>query len=732
MLALQNAPAANLNLARNSNRADRNRDKTAKFDLTFSVREFEGKLLGNVDYRTDLFESVTIERMLGHFQMLVQGIAADPEQRISQLPLLMNDEKRRLLVEWNDTTRDCPKTESIHELFEAQAQRTPDAMAMVFEDQQLTYRELNVRANQLAHYLRQGVGPEVPVAICMERYIDMIVGLLGILKAGGAYVPLDSDYPKERLAFMLEDTQVSVLLTQQQVLDRLPEHKGQIVCMDKDREQIAQESDLNPITAVKCQDLAYVIYTSGTAGTPKGVMIEHRSLVNYLCWFNGSPLAQTAQSLPVITRATFDASLKQLFAPLLRAGQVWIPSDDVVNHPLALLEVLSARTLVGLNCVPSLWKAVLEDLTPDRAIALRNSLSVLLLGGEQIDRDLVDRTFSAMPEIKIWNLYGPTEATANACVGIVTPHGALTVGRPIANSRVYILDPHLNPVPIGVSGELHVGGDGLARGYLNRSELTTEKFIANPFAAETTSRLYKTGDLARYLPDGNIEFLGRIDDQVKIRGYRIEPGEIETVMCQLATVQSSVIVVREDDPGDKRLVAYVVTRPEEAFNFPEVRKFLKQKLPEYMIPSAFVLLDELPLTSSGKIDRRALPVPDHDRRELARVYRGPRTATETTLVAIWREVLKLGQVGIDDNFFDLGGHSLLVVQIVSRIRKAFSVEIPLRALFEFPTIAEMAAVIVEYQGKQLGEEELEQMMHTLELMTEEDTQQLVAEETFKR
>ena len=523
----------------------------------------------------------------------------------------------------------------------------------------------------------------------------MIVGLLSILKAGGAYVPLDSSNPKDRLGFVLQDTHVGIVLTDVVSLTNLPPTSARVICLDRDWEEIAKEPQNNPVNGGTADNLAYVIYTSGTAGTPKGVMINHRSLVNYLCWFNESPLAQTMQSLPVLTRASFDASLKQLFAPLLRAGQVWILSDELVNQPTALLEALTTRSRVGLNCVPSLWRAVLDDLNPDRATAVSNSLSALMLGGEPLDQHLVDRTFAAMPDIEIWNLYGPTEATANACTGIVTPHCPPTIGRPIANTQIYILDPHLNLVPIGVVGEIHIGGDGLARGYLNRPDLTAEKFIANPFSIDPTNRIYKTGDRARYLPDGNIEFLGRIDNQIKIRGYRIELGEIESVLAQHPAIQQAVVLAREDTPGDKRLVAYTVATEGSAPSAHDLRSFLQHKLPDYMVPSAFMFLDSLPLTPNGKLDRKALPAPDQSRPELDDTFAAPRTPVEKILANIWAEVLKLDQVGIHDNFFHLGGHSLLATQLVSRVRDAFKVDLPLRTLFEAPTIQGLAQRLQE-------------------------------------
>ena len=699
------------------------------FDLELGVRERENEVHLISTYSTDLFDATTIERMQGHLQTLLEGIVADPEQRISELPLLTQTERHQLLVEWNDTKDNYPTNKCSHQLFEEQVERTPEHVAVVFEDQRLTYRELNRRANHLAHYLQKlGVGPEVPVGICVERSLDMVVGLLAILKAGGAYVPMDSTHPKERLAFLLEDSQASVLLTQEQVLDRLPEHKAQIVCMERDREKIAQESESNPITNVTGQNSAYVIYTSGTTGNPKGVMIEHKSLVNYLRWFNESPLAEKLQSLPVITKPTFDASLKQLFAPLLRTGEVWILSDEVASQPAALLKRLSTCTMIGLNCVPSFWKAILDAIDSHQAVASTKALSCLLLGGEQLNKQLVDKTFAALPHIELWNLYGPTETTANTIVGRISLNGPLTLGHPIANTQIYILDCHLQPVPVGVPGDLYVGGVGLARGYLKRPDLTAEKFIPCPFSFEPGARLYETGDVARYLPDGSIEFLGRRDHQVKIRGFRIELGEIEAILAHHPTVHETVVLIQEDNPEERRLVAYVVPKPGSILTADELRSFLRTKLPNYMVPSVFVTLGALPLMPNGKIDRRALPAPGQSRLELKEAFVAPRTPAEKVLAGIWAEVLKLEKVGIYDNFFDLGGHSLLATQVISRVREAFQVELPLRILFEKPTIEELAVVITEREVMEgAGQEHLARMMIELEALSDEEAEQLLAE-----
>jgi surfactin family lipopeptide synthetase A len=708
MFALQNAPMnlpilAGLNVSPVELGAE-----TAKFDLTLSLKEAAGSLTATLEYNTDLFEHATISRMLGHFQTLLEGLVTNPDQRLSELPILTETERHQLLIEWNDTKRDYPKDKCIHELFEEQAERTPDAVAVIVpsaasghgEDEQLTYRELNRRANQLAHYLqRLGVGPEILVGLCVERSPEMVVGMLGILKAGGAYVPFDATYPKERLAFMLEDAQVSVLLTQQRARDRLPESQRRIVCLDTSWGKIAQENGSNPKTEVRERNLAYVIYTSGTTGIPNGVMVEHRSLVNYLRWFNEAPLSEKLGILPVTARPTFDASLKQLFAPLLKGGPVWLLPEEVVNQPAALLKTLTARLMAGLNCVPSLWKAMLDAIDSDQEFAPPESPSFLFLGGESFDKPLIDRTLATFRGMEIWNLYGPTEATANATAGRIFPDGAITLGRPIANMQVYILDAYLQPVPTGVAGELHIGGAGLARGYLNSPELTAEKFIPHPFSTEPDARLYKTGDLARYLPDGNIEFLGRMDNQIKIRGFRVEPGEIEAALVKHPSVREAAVVARaeienpkSDIQNPKRLVAYVVFR-ESQVPAAELRDFLKSRLPDYMVPSAFVALAALPLTPNGKIDRRALPAPDPSRPELKNTFVAPRNALETTLAAIWTQVLGLERVGVHDNFFDLGGHSLLATQVISRVREARRVEVNLRTFFEKPTVAGIAEVI---------------------------------------
>jgi amino acid adenylation domain-containing protein len=659
----------------------------SQFDLALEVIEKDEGLSCLLNYSTDLFDAATIERMLGHYQTLLEGIVADPEERIGVLPLLTEAERHQLLVEWNDTQADYPKDSCIHQLFEAQVERTPDAVALAFKDQQLTYHELNTRANQLAHYLRKrGVEPGVLVSICVERSLEMVVGILGILKAGGAYVPLDPAYPQERLAFMLEDAQVSVLLTQRRLLEKLSEHRARVVCLDTSWEAIAGESEENPASEVTTNNLAYMIYTSGSTGKPKGVQIQHRAVVNFLNSMH-EQLALTNQDVLLsVTTLSFDIAVLELFLPLSVGACITLVSRQVAADGVQLLARLTSSGATVMQATPVTWRLLLE------ARWQGSQPLKILCGGEALPRELAHQLLRW--GVPLWNLYGPTETTVWATAYKVEPEGSsVPIGRPIANTQIYLLDAHLQPVPIGVPGELHIGGIGLARGYLNRPEMTAEKFIPNPFSDEPGTRLYKTGDLARYLPDGNIEFLGRIDHQVKVRGFRIELGEIETVLGRHPTVRETVVMARKDVLGDNRLVAYVVPNQKPAPTTNELRSFLKRKLPQYMVPSTFMFLDALPLTPNGKVDRRALPAPDRVRPELERAFVAPRTPIEEMLAGIWAEVLGLEEVGIHDNFFELGGHSLVATQVMYRVRAASRVELSLRSLFERPTVAGLAEYV---------------------------------------
>ena len=661
---------------------------TAKFDLTLNLIEGKTGIRGQLEYNTDLFDNATIARLVGHYETLLENIVANPEQRISDVQILTDRERKQMLVEWNDTSSGYPCDRCVHQLFAAQVEQTPASVAVVFGDHQLTYQALNSRANQLAHYLlRQGIGPDVLVGICVQRSLEMVVGLLGILKAGGAYVPLDPAYPAERLAFMLSDAQTPVLLTQQRLVDKLPVYAGEILCLDSDESAIARENEENPISGATPANLAYVIYTSGSTGQPKGVEIQHTGVVNLMAWHQQTYKVTPADRVTQLASLAFDASVWELWPHLTAGASIHIPNEETRSSPPKLLEWLSAEA-ISLSFMPTpLAESVLEEQLP-RSLVLR----ALLTGGDKLHR----RPSKDLP-FRLANHYGPTE---NTVVTTWAPVDPLTeadapppIGRPICNTQVYILDHHLNPVPIGIPGELYISGDGLARGYLNRPELTVEKFLSSPFSEDPTARIYKTGDLARYLPNGNIEFLGRIDHQVKIRGFRIELGEVESVLARHPALGEAVVIAREDTPGDKRLVAYVVVSHEPTPTFSELRSFLKEKLPDYMIPTALVFLDLLPLTPNGKVDRRALPAPDRNRSQPAEVFVAPRDELELQLTEIWEKVLGVKNIGMKDNFFDLGGHSLLAVQLYARIQKIFGKDLPLTTLFQAPTIGQLTRII---------------------------------------
>ncbi|HEY4387293.1 MAG TPA: amino acid adenylation domain-containing protein, partial [Ktedonobacteraceae bacterium] len=569
-------------------------------------------------------------------------------------------ERQQVLVEWNTTTTDYPKDKCIHQLFEEQVERTPEAIALVFADEQLSYRELNRRANQLAHYLRGlGVGPEVLVGICVERSVEMVVGLLGILKAGGAYLPLDPAYPPERLSSMLKDAAVGVLLTQKQLVTELPEHSAKVVCLDADWAIIGKEHEENPVSGALTDSLAYVIYTSGSTGKPKGTVLVHQGLVNYLTWCTKAYAVADGCGAPVHSSIGFDAIITSLFSPLLAGKSIVLIKKEQELECLKTI-LCSERNFSLIKITPA-HLDLLSQLLPAKQVAGKTRR--LVIGGEAMSKKSLTFWRENAPETRLLNEYGPTETVVGSCVYEILPHdsvsGSVPIGSPIANTQIYLLDRQLNPVPIGVAGELHIGGDGVARGYLNRSELTAEKFIPNPYGGEPGTRLYRTGDLGRYLPDGNIEFLDRLDRQVKLRGYRIELGEIEVVLKQHPAVRQAVVVVREAEPSEKRLVAYLVAAQEPAPSLTELRGHLKQKLPEYMVPAAFVLLDELPLTTNGKLDRQALAIPDSVGSELRSAFIAPRDKVELKLTQIWEEVLNIRPIGVRDNFWDLGGHSLV-------------------------------------------------------------------------
>lgn len=655
------------------------------FELFVNATELNGTVTLECQYNSNLFNPGTIQQRMAEFETLLAAIVANPGQPIGQLPLLPEAE-RQLLATWNQTQAAYPETQCIHQLVADQAARTPDAIAVALETQHLTYRELQQRANQLAHYLQaQGVKPETLVGISMERVPEMLVAMLGVLQAGGAYVPLDPTYPAERLAFMLEDAGLSFLVTQEHLIEQLPAAQAQIICLDRDWATISQQSCEQPVNTITPDNLAYVIYTSGSTGKPKGVQVPHRGVVNFLSSMQHQPGISQADVLLSVTTLSFDIAVLELLLPLTVGATTVLVSRQMAMDGEALLQTIDRSRATIMQATPATWRLLL-------AAGWQGSPQLkILCGGEALPpalaKDLVNRAK------QVWNLYGPTETTIwSTCYELSATDAKPLIGKPIANTQIYLLDAYQQPVPIGVPGEICIGGAGVVRGYLNRPELKAERFISDPFSDDPQHRLYRTGDLARFLPDGNLEYFQRIDNQVKVRGFRIELGEIEAIMAQHLGVKEAVVTARAEPSGEKILVGYLI--PESTANqaelIPNLRQFLKGQLPDFMVPTVFVLLEAFPLTPNGKIDRKALPQPDSARRELLENYVAPRNPIEQEIADIWAQVLKLDRVGVDDNFFELGGYSLLAIQIVSRLRQALQVEIPLPSLFELPTVAELA------------------------------------------
>jgi amino acid adenylation domain-containing protein len=661
---------------------------TAKFDLTLAVTSTSRQRLASIEYNTDLFDEATISRMLGHFTNLLEAIVADSDAQLRSLAILSKTEAVELAGIGNDTAREYPAEKCIHQLFEEQAQRRPEATAVVFKERALTYRELNLRANQLAHtLLEMGAGPDVLVAVCMERSPEMIIGLLGILKAGAAYLPLDPKYPRQRLAFMLEDAKVKIILGQRKTVELLPQSVARVVCLDTDWHTISrQNTDVQ--TDVCSENLAYVIYTSGSTGEPKGVEITHKN-VNRLLF--GTDYAELGSDQAILQMAplAFDASTFEIWGALLHGGRL-VQYEEEIPTARKIAEAVAAHKVTTIWLTAALFNAVVDE-----SAAALSAAKQVLTGGEPLSPAPIRRAKEAFGETKLINGYGPTESTTFTCCHLiesVEEGRSIPIGKPIANTRVYILDGSLNAVPLGVVGELHIGGAGLARGYLNRPALTADKFIPDPFGSEPGGRLYKSGDLARYRSDGTIEFCGRVDHQVKIRGFRIELEEIEAALRRHEDVQEAVVIARQEGQ-EQRLIGYLVGASGRAPSATEVAGFLRARLPEYMIPTTFLVLDQMPKTLNGKIDRNALPAPSqvHPKREKTEV--APRDFWELQLTQFWQELLGPGRIGVTDNFFDLGGHSLLAVRLLSRINKRFNKELPLSILFQEPTIEQLAVCL---------------------------------------
>jgi amino acid adenylation domain-containing protein len=721
------------------------------FDLVLSLHEGPNGIHGELFYKTDLFESATIQRMTTHFLALLEGVVANPEQTVSALPLLTQGERRQLLVEWNDTEKASPRDKWVHQLFEEQAERTPGAVAVLaplpsqsngesagslpIGNEELTYRELNTRANQLAHYLKKrGVGPEALVGICVERSLEMITGILGVLKAGAAYVPLDPNYPAERLAHIFDDARMRLVLTQKRLTESFSQFGLEVLWLDSEWEKICREPGENPSVQVTAENLAYVIYTSGSTGKPKGVGVAHRPLANYTQVASELFALSSNDRVLQFASISFDTSVEEIFPCLTRGATLVLRTDAMLDGAASFLETCNEWGVNVVDLPTAYWHELIDPMVRE-GLTLPGCLRLMIIGGERaVPSQLMNWHRAVGDRAQLLNTYGPTEATVAATVwelnGTVSENESLRevpLGRPIANAQIYILDSHLQPVPIGVAGDLYIGGAGLARGYLNHSDQTADKFIPNPFSHRPGERLYRTGDLGRYLSDGDIEFLGRIDHQVKVRGYRIELGEIEAVLSCHPQVRHAVVLAREDASGEhsttprvnKRLVAYVVAAQAPAPSPSDLRSFLQATLPEYMIPSVFVFLDSLPLTSRGKVDRRVLPEPDQSSPELECDFVAPRTPIEKSMAEIWREVLKLERIGVKDNFFSLGGHSLLAMQVVYRVEKQFRLEVPLRVLFKNPTLEQLARFVHDRCAANEYGENVEGILSEIEALSDD-------------
>ncbi len=676
----------------------------AKFDLYLESWETDGCIRGRIEYNTDLFDSDRIARMASHFKTLLAGIVANPEQRLSELPLLPDAERRQVLIEWNKTERLFPQDCGIHDLFEAQVERSPEATALICGRERLSYMQLKIQAERLAGYLRlAGVGPETLVGVCLDRSPALMATLLAVLKVGAAYVPLDPAYPKERIKYILNDACAPWLVTQRKFAELFKSVEARAIFID-DQTNAEFDSRTQVLNAgayeatghmsqglgSAARELAYVLYTSGSTGRPKGVAIEHRSVVNLIYWAKEIFTTQELAGVLAGTSMCFDLSVFEMFVPLSWGGTVIL-----AENALQLPQLPAARQVTMVNTVPS---AITELL---RMKGLPQSVRVVNLAGEPLAPQLVDQLYAQGASIvKVYDLYGPTEDSVYSTVALRRRHGPAIIGRPLANKRVYILDQNRHPVPVGVPGELFIGGAGLAREYLHQPDLTAEKFIKDPFQPEDpSSRLYRTGDLARYSSDGNIEFLGRTDRQVKLRGFRIELGEIESVMTQHPAISDLVVVVQGETPDDQQLVAYMVLKEGQAPTASELHQFASVELPPYMVPSAFMALKAMPLTPNGKVDRAALACSESMRLDPGSVFAAPLSVTQKRLTEIWSEALGLEQIGIHDNFFDLGGHSLTAMRVANRLSQEFGDDFSMTVLFESPTIAELAETIENRERK---------------------------------
>jgi amino acid adenylation domain-containing protein len=683
---LQNAPLPEMQLGTLKLSFPEVEETSSKYDLLMNFWESAEGLSGGLEYNTDLFDRATARRLVAHFQTLLEAAVAEPSRKLSELSLLTEIERQHLLFDWNESGAEYPKENCIHELIEQQAAAAPGRVALVFEGSELTYGELDTRANQLARHLSAfGVGPGQLVGLCTEHSLEEVLGLLAVLKAGAGYVPLDVELPARRLAFMLADAGVSVVLTEQRFAPGFVEGGVRTICLDTDWPAIARESGANLTNAAKPDDIAYVIYTSGSTGTPKGVAVSHRSLVNYIWWAKDVYLQGEQLDFPLYSSLGFDLTVTSIYTPLVTGNRLLVYRQQ--GREFALQEVLRDNKSGALKLTPG--HLALMQGQDNRGSPIKR----LIVGGEALTTKLARAVYDSFGgRVEIFNEYGPTEATVGCMIYRFDPASDerpfVPIGRPAANVQIYLLDEQLQPVAENVLGEIYIAGDGLAVGYLNRKDLTAQRFVPNPFVAGR--RMYRTGDLARRLPDGNLDYAGRADAQVKLRGYRIELGEIEAALGRHPAVREAAVLLREDVPGDQRLVGYLVTETGQNPSTAELRQFMAESLPAYMVPSAFLTLAAMPVTANGKLDRRALPAIGFERPEVEAAYVAPRTKTERAVAAIWQEILRIERIGIHDNFFDLGGHSLLLAQVHSRLEEMFQRGSTIVDMFEYPTVSTLA------------------------------------------